>query len=972
MANTILLADGRRRAAGAMMTSTVLGGNRMSRSLMLLAAGAALSVSGQAFAQAATPQAAADETEQAPDIIVTGSQIARSGFDTPTPVTVVSTADFERVGAPNIADALNQLPALKPSVTPEATTNLSKLSGGNYLDLRGLTYLRTLTLVDGKRPTPSSPEGVVNINNIPQSVIAGAEVVTGGASAAYGSDAVAGVVNFKVDHKLQGVRGSAQYGISDYGDNKSYLASFAAGTRFGDDRGHIIVGGEYAGSKGIPNYGSRGAWGDYGDISNPASTTTNGEPTFILVNQPRSSIASYGGVINSATGTNGTALLRGIQFGAGGSTSAFNYGTLQTANSHSGGDGVCGICDAVLKQPYVRWSAIASGEFEFSEAATLYGTASYARSEVKNGPSITGNDQITIQRDNVYIPASVRTILNANPTITNFVMGRALNDYARGYINKKATNWQGIIGLRGKIGGSWSYDAAYAFGKGRDYSDFAGARITANWQKAVDAVDDPRTVAVDPICRSTLTDPTNGCVPLNLFGVVAPGQQAAAIDYITGSSIRDWHMKQQTADLIVRGNLFSLPAGEVAMAAGVHWRKFEVNVLSDPLSASRPGGATVYRVGNTIPFAGAEEVKEAFGEILIPIFRDQSFAKSLELDLAGRITDYKTSGQVETWKVGVNYTINDVVRLRATRSRDIRAPNIQELFAQGQTLIYGITDTARGENYSVSGTSAGNKFLTPEIANSFTGGLVLSPMRGLQISLDYYDIKIGGAVAALSAQQIVTRCNTGDAGACLLITRDPSAGGQPGRVNGVLLAPVNFQSIKTEGLDVEARYRTNFWNGNLELRLLGNYVNKLTLIGDGGVATEMAGSLGQTFIDGINGSPHLRVTSSVSYDTDDYRLNLTGRYVGGGIITRDKVVATKPASTPLIDKLYANGRVYLDLSGEVTLFKPIGSNSKVALFGTVLNLLNTDPPITGYDWATARHLYDVIGRQFIGGVRFNF
>src|SRR5690606_26510418 len=118
-----------------------------------------------AFAQAAA------ETEQAPDIIVTGSQIARTGFDTPTPVTVVSTADFERVGAPNIADALNQLPALKPSVTPEATTNLSKLSGGNYLDLRGLTYLRTLTLVDGKRPTPSSPEGVVNINNIPQSVI---------------------------------------------------------------------------------------------------------------------------------------------------------------------------------------------------------------------------------------------------------------------------------------------------------------------------------------------------------------------------------------------------------------------------------------------------------------------------------------------------------------------------------------------------------------------------------------------------------------------------------------------------------------------------------------------------------------------------------------------------------------------------------------------------------------------------------
>lgn len=971
MANMIDSAE-RRRAAAAMMAGTALAGDfrtsRLSRSLMLLAAGAALTAAGQAHAQ----QTAA-EVEQGEDIIVTGSQIARSGFDTPTPVTVVSSADFERIGAPNIADALNQMPALKPSVTPEATTNLSKLSGGNYLDLRGLTYLRTLTLVDGKRPTPSSPEGVVNINNIPQSVIGGAEVVTGGASAAYGSDAVAGVVNFKIDHKLQGVRASGQYGISDYGDNKSYLGSFAAGTRFGDGRGHIIVGAEIAGSKGIPNYAGR-EWGDYADITNPASTPTNGEPTYVLVNQPRSSIASYGGLINSATGTNGTALLRGIQFGAGGTTSMFNYGTMQSANSHSGGDGVCGICDAVLKQPYERWSAIASGEFEFSEAATLYATGSYARSDVKNAPSITGNDQITIQRDNVYIPSSVRSILDANPTITSFVMGRALNDYARGYINKKATNWQGIIGLRGKIGGSWSYDASYAYGKGRDYTDFAGARITANWQRALDAIDDPRTPGVvDPICRSTLTDPTNGCVPLNLFGVIAPGQQQAAIDYITGNSIRDWRMKQQTADLIVRGNLFSLPAGAVGMAAGVHWRKFEVDVLADALSASRPGGATVFRVGNTIPFAGAEEVKEAFGEVLIPIFRDQSFAKSLELDLAGRITDYKTSGQVETWKAGLNYTINDVVRLRATRSRDIRAPNIQELFAKGQTLIYTITDSARGENYSVSGTSSGNPFLKPEIANSFTGGLVLSPMRGLQISLDYYDIKIGGAIAALSAQQIITRCNTGDAGACLLIVREASTGGtSPGRVTGVQLAPVNFQSIKTKGLDIEARYRTNFWDGNLELRMLANYVNKLTLIGDGGSTTEMAGSLGQTFIDGINGSPHLRVTGNVSYDTDAFRVNLTGRYIGGGIITRDKAAATKPPLTPHIDKLYASGRLYLDLSGEVTLFRPTGSDSKIALFGTILNLLNTDPPITGYDWATARHLYDVIGRQYVGGVRVAF
>lgn len=924
------------------------------------------------------PAASAQTMDQDPveepgnEIIVTGSQVARTGFDTATPVTVIGTADFERVAAPNIADALNQLPALKASVTPEATTNLSKLSAGNYLDLRGLTYLRTLTLVDGKRPTPSSPEGVVNINNIPQSVISGAEVVTGGASAAYGSDAVAGVVNFKIDHKFEGVRGSAQYGLSDYGDNKSYLASIAAGTRFADGRGHVIVGGEIAGSKGILAYGERD-WGDWATIANPASTPTNSEPTFILVNQPRSSNTSYGGLINSATGTNGTALLRGIQFLGDGRTGPFDYGTNQTANSHQGGDGVCGICDAVLKQPYKRWAGFGAAEFEASSAATLYASFGYARSDIEKAPSITANDQITIQRDNVFLPASVRTILDANPTISNFVMGRAIGDYARGEINKQTWNWQAVLGVRGGIGGSWSYDASYTYGKARDYTNFSGARITANWLRALDAVDNPATPGiVDPICRSTITNPGNGCVPLNLFGVVAPGQQSAAIDYITGDSIRDWHMKQQAADLILRGRLFNLPAGPVGFAGGVHWREFDVDVRADPLSASRPGGATVFRVGNTIPFSGSEEVKEAFAEIVIPVLRDNRFAKHLELDLAGRLTDYRTSGQVETWKAGINYTINDVLRLRGTRSRDIRAPNIQELFAAGQTLIYIVNDSARGESYAVSTTQGGNPGLKPEIADTLTMGAVLSPMRGLRFSLDYYDIKIEGAIAALTAQQIVTRCNNGDSGTCALVTREASTGGtSPGQITGMRLAPANFQSIATAGIDVEATYRSGLWGGDLDLRILGTYITKLELIGDGGTRTILAGQLGQALVDGVNGSPNLRFTTSASYARDPYRVSLTGRYIGGGLVTRD-VTATKPPGTPISDKMEGAERFYLDLSGELTLFRPAGEKSKVALYGTILNLLNTDPPILGYDWATARHLYDVIGRQYTVGVRFNF
>jgi len=966
--------DGRRAAAGAMMTSTALGGSRLSRSLMLLAAGAALSTSGHAFAQQAA------EVEQGEDIIVTGSQIARTGFDTPTPVTVVSVADFERVSAPNIADALNQLPALKPSVTPSATTNLSKLAGANYLDLRGLGYLRTLTLIDGKRYVPSSPEGVVNINIIPQAVIGSVEVVTGGASAAYGSDAVAGVVNFRLDHKLQGVRGSAQYGLSDFGDRKNYLGSIAYGTKFGDGRGHLLVGAEIAESKGIKRVSSR-PWSNHSVINNPAYTLTNNEPAYILVDDARLSESAYGGVINSVAGGNPAGLI-GTEFLAGGQTRRFDYGTLQAGGTQNGGTGVAATGDLVLEQPYKRWAAFGATEFEFSPLATAYGSFSYGHSKMR-GDSIIGNDQITIQRDNVFIPASVRSILTANPGVTSFTMGRTLNDYGRGYFDQKAWAWQAIAGLRGNLSDTWSYDLSYAHGKSRNKTVFAGTRITQAWRDAVDAIDNPNTPGVvDPICRSTLTNPGNGCLPLNLFGAIAPGEQSAAIAKILAPSLRDWHQVQQSADLIVRGSPFELPAGPLSIAAGVHWRKFTTDVRSDPLSSSRtPTGGTFLRVGNTLPFKGEEVVKEGFAEVLAPIFVDSSLGKRLELDLAGRITDYKTSGQVETWKIGVNYEVNDVVRFRATRSRDIRAPNLQELFAKGQTLVFTVSDRARQvpnlngvvgpDNYTATTTSGGNPGLKPEKADTFTAGLVLSPAPRMRISLDYYNIKINGAISTLGTGAILDQCFNGNNALCSLISRESSTNGlSPGRITNILLAPANIQGIKTQGVDFEAAYSFPFANGTLGIRQLATYVDQLDLIGSQGEITELAGTTAQVAIDGPSGTSRIRTSTVLDFSTDAFRVSATGRYVSGGRVTRD-IDSDKPL-VPISDPIRVKGRFYLDLGAEVTVFRP-GEDGKVAVFGSILNAFNKMPPITGYDeYAAPRQLFDVVGRQFTAGVRFNF
>lgn len=891
-------------------------------------------------------QAAPVDDNGAPgDIVVTGSQVARSGFVSATPITNVTSADILRVGAVNVADALNQLPALKPSITPSSVSNLSKLAGGNYMDLRGLGYLRTLTLIDGKRYVPTTPEGVINTNLIPQALIGSVDVVTGGASAAYGSDAVAGVVNFKLDNKFNGLRGSIQGGITDHNDNRNYLASFAFGAKFAEGRGHLLVGVESAQNSGIKDASQRKWAGNRSLIVNPANATDPSQPFLVHVNDARASYAAPGGVITSG-------VLSGIQFGANGSPMPFRYGAYLTEdNTMDGGDGDELASPYVLVAPTKRQSVYAGANYEITDSLTAYASFTYARSRL-NERSIPADDVFTIKADNAYLPASLRSALAAAGE-SSFTFGRSLEDYGVGRIKQKAHTWQAMGGLKGGIVDSWTFDASFSYGKTRTLTLFTDDVIKANRLLALDAVVNPTTGGV--VCRSTLTDPTNGCVPLNLFGVGSASPQA--IDYITGTSVRDWRQSQQAADLVIRGEPFSTWAGGVSVAFGGEYRRLNVDVLSDPISATP--NKSLFRVGNVKPYSAHEIVKEGFAEVVVPLAKDQSWAKNLEIDLGGRITDYRTSGTVETWKAGVNYTLNDSIRFRATRSRDIRAPNINELFAAGQTLIGGITDTKTNATYTVSQTTGGNPYLKPEKADTLTAGVVFTPSFAprLSVSIDYYDIKVKGAIASLTAQTIVTRCNSGDAASCLLVQR-----GSDGRVSNILLAPVNFQKILTNGVDVEVAYRLPIGPGVLDLRGLTTYVNKLNLVGQNGDVTKFAGNTDQPVLDGPGGTPHWRANMNATYSTDDYRFSLTGRYVGGGVITRDDVT---------LDWNHVSGRFYVDVSGEFTLFKT-SSGGKVAVFGTILNAFDKDPPFTGYQFQTARQLYDVIGRQYTAGVRFNF
>lgn len=923
-----------------------------------------------AFAQT-DPVEPMDEPQ---DIVITGSLVERSGFDTPTPVTVIGMDAIERVAAPSIADVINQMPALRPSLTPTSAVNAggNTQTGGNFLDLRGLGYARTMVLLDGRRYVPTNPTGAVSINNIPQSLIDRVDIVTGGASAAYGADAVAGVVNLRINSRMQGVRATLQGGAAEEGDYRQILASVAAGTKV-TDRLHLVVGGEFSDNNGIGRLFDRD-WSACGPglLANPnagdGGRGTPEQPRFFVTEcGVRSSNVTYGGVISGATFTAGNgspitsivnlpSYLKGIQFANDGSAIPFNFGTQVSSGSMLGGDGLNGVGEQVGATPITRYSGFGRLIWETGSNFELFAEVSYHKfnSEQDNIPS---SFQYSLRSDYVFLPATLRqTMINNN--VATITVGKNNLDHSRVRTTFDTDTFQTAVGLSGEFAPGWKVDAYYGYG--RNYTENFGrnVRVTGNYTLALDAIDDPRTPGiVDPICRSTIANPTNGCVPLNLLGIVNPNDPALL--YVNGVQRFISDIRQNTIAATVRGKPFSTWAGPVAFAIGAEYRDQDLAVDYDVRSQAGAFGAP------SLPYSGQVHVKELFGELMVPLLKDSPMGKRLSLDLAGRVTDYSTSGTVETWKAGLDYSLNDSIRLRATRSRDIRAPSLAELFQRSGSSNLNVTDfdpRYLGQSYLVTALTAGNPNLKPEIADTFTAGLVLTPtaVPGLRLSVDYYDIQIRDAIIQITPAATVQQCFTVNPAACAFITRDTA-----GRITSVFSGPVNLASAMTRGVDVELQYSLPVGADRITFQTLVNYLIK-TELDDGIAKVRLDNSMAQSTVAALGGNPRWKANVNASYVAEDFRLSGTARYVGGGYI--DRTMTAKD-----LDKLTVKGRVYFDISGEVTLFKPKGEGSKVALFAAVQNLLDTDPPITGAGgYGTTRGLFDTIGRQFIGGVRLNF
>jgi iron complex outermembrane recepter protein len=935
----------------------------------------ALGMSALVQAQTADAPAAAD-TPTLDEVVVSSTRINRSGFTAPTPTTIVDAADFEARATTRVTDALFDLPSIRPD---RGGLSTAQNTGLQTIDLRslnsGTNAGRTLILVDGRRFVPTTIGGVVNTNVIPNALVERVDVVTGGASAAWGSDAIAGVVNFVLKDKLEGFRSDVKYGISAHGDDRERSVSLAWGSGFHDDRGQFMIAGEWSDSDQRQTLGAR-------DWSNKhtgfVTGTLNGQAvTNIIADGLTLSNITSGGLI---IGVGPMSPLRGIQFGPGGVVQPFVYGSNITGSFMQGGGGEWYIDRYAWMAPVERKNAYLRTTYELTDNVKAFAELSQMRSEstFEPFPDYAPNPRanIVIQRDNAFLPQQIKNILTANPSIQSFQIGRLNTEFGspRYYVNNKTT--RGVLGLEGKVGAGWQWKAYYTYGKtDYDAATFNQTNVI-NWTASMDAV----LVNGVAVCRPSTVAALGaapGCVPANPFG---PGSLTHAVkNYVNGDPYNYVDYKQDTAGIQIQGEPFGTWAGPVSVVGGYEYRKESLAGDSDPLSKVvwKLNGADVlgaWKFGNPQPVFGAYKVNEVFAETVVPLLAQKRFSESLDLNAAVRLTDYSNSGRVTTSKVGLTYKPVSGLMFRGAMARDIRAPNLNELYASATAinfnpLDYGLLVNGQPSSYFSLQLTRGNPDLVPEESHDRTFGVTWQPelLPGFSAAVDYYSIEIDGAIASFSAQQIINGCY-GVQGFkptqsfCDLISRDPVTG----RINSVTGTSQNFQSITQKGMDYELTYRVpeSVVPGALTLRSLATHVRDFSVDSGAGVVS-YAGEIGNNSPQGS--TPKWRFNLSAMYQIGQWTAFAEAQYLDKG--KYNNVWTSANISDNDIPSI-----TYLDLSLQYSL-RDLGT-TKIQVYGKVNNVFDKDPPVavsTVQNLPPANtRLYDTFGRTFATGVRMSF
>jgi len=916
------------------------------------------------------------------EITVTGTHITQKGYTAPTPVTVLDVADMEKSAVTNIPDALNKLPQLTNSrsntqsivITPQAPL------GGNYLNLRGVGINRVLVLFDGQRLAPTTFEGAVDTNILPQLLMQRVDVVTAGASAGYGSDAVSGVINFILDKKFTGIKGVVEDGLSRMHDDGLLRYGLAAGQSFLDDKLHLEGSFEAFRSDGIDARGKL----DRGAASMPLAVG-GGTPSTVYhtIYNSRFTTQSFGGVIQSGP-------LKGMQFLPGGVLAPFNFGTpTGTAGISSGGDGA--FHDQMWLTPRIdNKQAFGRVSFDFSPAVSAFAYVNYGESETYDVGATQSVNSTTIYAENAFLTDAQRAMLGTTPS---FTIGRRWDEAGGPRVNGNTKNITASTGLDGKFADSWSWNVRYAHSDSRLTMTQQNQIQLQYYAAAVDAVKDP---SGNTVCRVTLTNPGlyPGCVPLDLFG--AGSMTPAALNYVLRPSSFETINKIDDASTSLAGSPVSLWAGPVNIATGLEYRKASLVQTStaDPAlpvaftGLRSPVANRLFNTGQNGVAQGSNNVKEAFLEVAIPLLKDLPLANALDANGAVRYTDYSTSGSVTTWKAGLNYVPVSGVRFRGTVSRDIRAPTLYELFAGTQFNRATTTDTHTNTTGELVFLSSGNPNLKPEIGDTRTVGVVLQPdfMNGFSASIDYWQLKITGGIAAVDGATVLNQCNLsgGTSAFCSQVIRpnpysDTSAANFPSEI---LVQSINLAKEVTKGVDFELSQRVKLQDlfaslpGRLDFHLLASYVPTRTTQT---LATQapynLAGAIQVTLQqNALAAYPKLPITLQVDYNNGPLDIFLQERYVS-------KMDRNWNPAQVFQDHIY-DPVYYTDmtltyklagLGGPLTAFANASE-----LFLNVNNLFDRKPPLVpdisspGLQFPSNLSAYDVVGRYITAGFRFRF
>ncbi|HEY4276313.1 MAG TPA: TonB-dependent receptor [Rhizomicrobium sp.] len=1003
---------------------------------------------GAAFAQdAPAQQPAADSAET---VIVSASRISIAGYTAPTPVSVIDSGQLQQAANADIGQTLRQLPMMGTGQSP---TNGTQGNAGNSgavgissINLRNLGVTRTLVLVDGERQVWAGTQYGVDLNTIPNSLIQRVDVVTGGASAAWGSDAVAGVVNLIINKNFTGFKASVD--LQDTGQNLrgQYGFTVTHGVDFLGDRAHVEWAVNYTHSPDTAYMAQLPWFNNPAQVANPAynAVTNPNVPKNIIV-QGAGNSTTPGGIINGGVTNAGAAstALNGIQFGPGGAISNFvapncnfyananlpPYQAAATSKSNTGCYG--GSTNQSLSPsqiglatyPLLTETGFFYGSYKLTSDIQAGLMLQYSKVRAK-GSSLTIQQNAVIQRDNAFLPPSLLaqmqtanlktftvTSVGTASTQGGFIQptpGESMEQFANSVGTPvEITNrqlYRGAFSLNGALGNDWSWNADIQHSETHLHERYTSIEITQNYANAIDSVFAPAGNALGVpantiVCRSSLTSPSNGCVPLNPFGLNQITPQA--VNYIVDHD--DYYflnMQQDTAGASMQGILpwDVTGAGAPSTAFGVEYRKETMVSTADPLGAQGALGG-----GNFIPVRGEYNIIEGFGELNIPILKN-GFVDSIDGNMAGRITDYSTSGMVETWKLGLTSQINEDIRMRGTLSFDIRAPNLAELFnvipASGGQVDYLTGNTAA----AALSMAAGNTSLQPEKAITWSAGIVLTPhwIPGLSLSFDWYNINVKNIIVSPSTTFERTACLAGSptpdgiasvkgtnyngglgnpnsgTGYCANWRYNPTnpalaTASNPNGLQYLYTFPYNNGFLMTSGLDFNADYQMDLFSGKLGLHLAGNYTDEETetLFGvtdpaTGSQATyDFAGSLSNGSL--FAGVPKLHFNLSATYDEGPWSGTVQTRYLSSAHLVNGWTSGVQ------VDNNDVPQIAYLDLRASYKW------NDEIQFYGAVDNALGTPPPSTvSYSpsnnayTTTNPSIYDVLGRMWHAGIRFTY